>query len=268
MNEDNLNKKIVDATKWSSITGIVVKLVSPVTNMILARILAPEAFGVVATVTMITSFAEMYTDAGFQKYLVQHEFNNVDEKHKNANVAFWTNFSISLILWGLIVLFSEQLSILVGNPGMGKVISIGSIQLLITSFSSIQMALYRRNFDFKTLFIVRTISVFIPFIVTIPLAIAGLSYWSLIIGSLAIQLSNAIILTIKSDWKPSFFYDFNILKEMSSFSLWSLIEANSIWLTSWIDTFIIGSILNQYYLGLYKTSITMVNSLMDLIRVS
>lgn len=268
MKEDILNKKIINATKWSSFTELVAKLVSPVTNMILARILAPEVFGVVATVTMITSFAEMFANAGFQKYLVQHEFKNTEEKYKNANVAFWTNFSISIILWGLIFVFSEQLAILVGNPGLGNVISIGSIQLLITAFSSIQMALYRRNFDFKTLFMVRMISILIPFIVTIPLSLAGFSYWSLIIGSLTIQFSNAVVLTIKSEWRPSFFYNINILKEMFSFSIWSLIESISIWLTSWIDTFIIGSILSQYYLGLYKTSITMVNSLIALIQSS
>jgi PST family polysaccharide transporter len=48
VNEDNLNKKIIKATKWSSITEIAAKLVTPpVTNMILARILLPEAFGVI-----------------------------------------------------------------------------------------------------------------------------------------------------------------------------------------------------------------------------
>ena len=219
MNEDNLSKKIVDATKWSSITEIVAKLVSPVTNMILARILVPEAFGVVATVSMITSFAEMFTDAGFQKYLVQHEFKNINEKYKNANVAFWTNFTISIILWSFIVLFSKQLAILVGNPGLANVISIACIQLLITAFTSIQIALYKRNFDFKTLFIVRIISILIPFVVTIPLAFAGLSYWSLIIGSLTNHLLNAVILTIKSDWKPKFYYSIEILKEMFSFSI-------------------------------------------------
>lgn len=50
--------------------------------MILARILAPEAFGVVATIAMIISFAEMFTDAGFQKYLVQREFKDDIENIK------------------------------------------------------------------------------------------------------------------------------------------------------------------------------------------
>lgn len=268
MKEKNLQNKVINATKWSTITEIAAKLVSPVTNMILARILAPEAFGVVATVTMIISFADMFTDSGFQKYLVQHEFENEKEKYRNANVAFWTNFGISIFLWSIIILCREQLATLVGNPGLGNVIAIACFQLPLTSFSSIQMALYRRDFDFKTLFIVRIISVFVPFVVTIPLALLGLSYWALIIGSLAIQLLNATILTIKSKWKPKFYYNIQLLKEMFSFSVWSLIEAISIWLTTWVDTFIIGNALNQYYLGIYKTSISMVNALMALITAS
>lgn len=268
MKEENLKNKLVNATKWSTITEIAAKLVSPVTNMVLARIISPEAFGVVATVTMIMSFADMFTDAGFQKYLVQHKFKNEDEKFKNANVAFWTNFGISIFLWLIIIVFREQIAVSVGNPGLGNVIAIACVQLLLTSFSSIQMALYRRDFDFKTLFLVRMVAVCIPFVITIPLAFLGLSYWALIIGSIVIQLSNAVIMTVKSKWKPFLVYKIEILKEMLSFSIWSLIEAISIWFTAWVDVFIIGTALSQYYLGIYKTATTMVNVLMSLITAS
>lgn len=268
MKENYIENKVVNATKWASITEIASKMVSPITNMILARILSPEAFGVVATVTMIMSFADMFTDAGFQKYLVQHEFKNKYEKFKNANVAFWTNFGISIFLWIVIITFRKQIAISVGNPGLGNVIAISCVQLLLTSFSSIQMALYRRDFDFKTLFLVRIVLVCIPFVITIPLAILGLSYWSLIIGAIFAQLLNAVILTVKSKWKPKLFYSVNILREMLSFSIWSLIEAISIWLTVWVDIFVIGTSFNQYYLGLYKTSTSMVNALMNVIVAS
>lgn len=268
MREENLKTKFINATKWSTITEIAAKLVSPVTNMILARIVSPEAFGVVATVTMIMSFADMFTDAGFQKYLVQHEFKDENEKFKNTDVAFWTNIGISIFIWLVIIIFREKIALLVGNPGLGNVIAIACVQLLLTSFSSIQMALYRRDFDFKTLFLVRIVSVCVPFVVTIPLAFLGFSYWALIIGSIIIQLSNAVIMTIKSKWKPHLFYKIEILKEMMSFSIWSLIESISIWFTTWVDIFIIGSALSQYHLGVYKTSTSMVNILMSLITAS
>lgn len=265
---NNLKTHTITAAKWSSITEILAKLITPITNMILARILAPEAFGVVATITMIISFADMFTDAGFQKYIVQHEFESSEDMNISLNVSFWSNFVVSLILWLIIIVFSNQIAILVGNSGMGYVISIACIQLPLTSFSSIQMAIYRRNFDFKTLFLVRIMGVFIPLIITIPLALKGYSYWSLIIGTICNTLLSSIILTIRSYWKPKFTYNISVLKEILSFSIWTLIESISIWLTTWIDSFIIGLYLNEYYLGLYKTSVSLVNSILGIITAA
>ncbi|EHQ89375.1 lipopolysaccharide biosynthesis protein [Desulfosporosinus youngiae] len=268
MKDAELKEKMIKATKWSALTEIVAKLVIPVTNMILARLLTPEAFGIVAIVTMIISFTDMFADAGFQKYLVQHEFKSKEEKDQKAAVAFWTNLGISLFLWSVIALFCEPIATIVGNPGLGNVITIACIQLPLTSFSSIQIALYKRDFNYKTLFLVRIISIGLPFTVTIPLAILGFSHWALIIGSICGQLSNAIILTVNSNWKPTFFYRFTILKEMLSFCIWSLIEAISIWLTTWADSIIIASAFSSYYLGLYRTSTNMVNSLMGIITAA
>src|SRR5699024_11449307 len=107
--DKQIQRKIANATKWSSITQIIAKIISPLTNMVLARILAPEAFGVIVTITMIVSFAEMFTDSGFQKYLVQHEFKSLRHKNESANVAFLTNFGLAIIIWGLIAIFNEQI---------------------------------------------------------------------------------------------------------------------------------------------------------------
>ncbi|NLN88254.1 MAG: lipopolysaccharide biosynthesis protein [Syntrophomonadaceae bacterium] len=268
MENKNLNQTVGQAARWSTITEIAAKILTPITTMILARLLAPEAFGVVATVTMIVSFADMLANAGFQNYLVQREFR--DEKHQSdsTNVAFWTNLGISLCLWVGIAIFSEPIAYLVGNPGLGLVITVACVQLPITAFASIQMSLYRRSFDFKTLFTMRLISVSIPFVVTIPLALVGWGYWSLIIGTICGALANAVILTIKSPWKPSLFYDLKLLKEMFNFSAWSLMEAISIWLTGWIDIFIIGSALSVYFLGLYRTSLTMVSGILGIITAA
>jgi O-antigen/teichoic acid export membrane protein len=267
-NNNDLSVKIFNATKWSTVTEMIAKLIVPVTNMILARILVPEAFGVVATVTMIISFAEMLTDAGFQKYIIQREFDNETEKFQTITVAFWTNLVVSIILATVIAIYSESIATLVGNPGLGDVIILACVSLPLTSFSSIQMAVYRRNFNYKTLFYTRIISVFIPFVVTIPLAVAGFSYWSLIIGTICGNIVSALVLNFKSVWKPKFYYSFSILKKMLSFSLWSLVESVSIWLTSYIDIFIMGGFLNLHYLGLYKTSMTTVNGIMAIFTTS
>ena len=66
-----MDTKIVAAAKWSVITEVLAKLITPLTNIILAHMLAPTAFGILATIMMVISFAEMLADAGFQKFLLQ-----------------------------------------------------------------------------------------------------------------------------------------------------------------------------------------------------
>jgi len=268
VNNSGSRSVVLNAVKWASITEIAAKIIQPVTNMILARILLPEAFGVVVAISMVVSFIDIFTDAGFQKYLVQHEFENKQDQNNIINVAFWTSLLISVLFWGGIIVFRNPIAILIGNPMLGNVIVISCMQLPLNSIYGIQMALYRRKFDFHTLFVVRMVAVFLPFIVTIPLALFGLSYWALIIGSICGNLVSVGILTIKSEWKPNCYYNFEKLKDMLSFSVWSLIEAISIWLTAWVDALIVGSVLSSYYLGIYRTSLNMVNSLMAVVTAS
>lgn len=203
---DELTQKASSATKWSLVTEVVVKLISPLTQIALAHILAPEAFGVVATVTMVTSFADMLSDAGFQKYLIQHEFRDKSHLFRSANVAFVTNLFVSLALWSLVALFNEPLAALVGNDGLGIVLIVACASLPLTTLSSIQLALFHRAFSFKELFVVRVAVALVPLFVTVPLALLGFDFWSLVIGTIIGNLVNSLVLTLKSDWKPSFFF--------------------------------------------------------------
>lgn len=259
------NTRVATATKWSAITEIVAKLISPISTVILARILLPEAFGVVATVTMIISFAEIFSDAGFQKYLIQKSFSNDTEESNSTNVAFWSNLTISIILWGIIIIFKDEIAKLVGNPGLGNVLVVACISIPLAAFSSIQMALFKRNLNFKGLFKIRLVGITLPIIITIPLAFIFKSYWALIIGNIAVHFSNAILLTIYSKWRPSLYYNFTLLKTMFSFSGWIIIDTILVWATLYVDIFFIGRILNQYYLGIYKTSISTVEQIIAVI---
>jgi PST family polysaccharide transporter len=265
---ENLNGKIVNATKWSTITEVMGKLVAPVSSMVLARLLTPEAFGVVATLNMVIAFAEIFTDAGFQKYLIQQPFKDAVDRDKDTNVAFWTNLSMSCLLWGLIVIFAEPLATLVGNPGLGIVLIVACASIPLAAFSSIQMALFKKDLDFKTLFYRRLVSIFVPFVVTIPLAFLMRSYWALVIGTICVNLANAIILTVKSNWRPRLYYSFARLRRMFAFCSWAILDAILIWATAYMDIFFVGVMLNEHFLGLYKTSMTTVGQITSLITAT
>ena len=262
---DNLQKKSKGAAKWSLATELIVKIISPITQMILARLLAPEAFGMVATVTMVVNFADMFSDAGFQKYLVQHRFADVDDLHRHANVAFWTNLGVSVVLWILVAVFNDPIASFVGSPSLGFPLAIACLSLPMTAFSSIQMAIFHRRLNFKSLLPVRLSSTVLNFIVTVAMAFLGFGYWSLIVGTLVGNAINAVVLTRLSEWKPRFFYSFKLLKNMFSFSSWTLLESFTIWLSVWAGTFIVGNLLSSTELGYYRTPVMFVSGCFNII---
>jgi len=249
---ENINMKIVKATKWSTLTEVIVKMLSPITNMILARILTPEAFGIVASIS----------------YLVQHEFKNEEELNNSTTVAFWSNFAISCFIYILIFTTRNHIANMLRNPELEFAISIAGLNILLTAFSSIHIARYRRNFDFRTLFFIRIISSVVPFFVTIPIALIYKNYWALLIGTLVSNIINAVGLTLRSEWKPEFYFSLKHFKDMFSFSMWTFLDIITMWLVSYTGTFIVGYYLSEYYLGLYKISINTVDSYMNIITGS
>ena len=261
----DLEERSAGAAKWSLATEAIVKVISPISQLILARLLAPEAFGMVATVTMVVNLADMFSDAGFQKYLVQHGFRDKEDLYDNANVAFWTNFGVSVVLWCLIAAFNEPVAAFVGNPSLGTPLAVACLSLPLTSFSSIQMALFHRRLDFKSLMPVRLLSTLFNFGLTLALAFTGFGYWSLIVGTLAGGVVNAVGLTVQSEWKPRLFYSIDLLKAMFSFSGWTLLESFTIWLSAWAGTFVVGYFLGSTELGYYKTPITFVSGCFNII---
>ena len=263
-----MDTKIVAAAKWSVITEVLAKLITPLTNIILAHMLAPTAFGILATIMMVISFAEMLADAGFQKFLVQHEFESAQDKQEATDVAFIANLVFSLVLWSAIIIGRDELAVLVGNDGLGIPLAVMGAMIPLSAFSSVQMALYRRDFNFKFLLNIRLITILTPILISIPMALMGYDYWSLIAGILGAQLFTALALLKSRKNQIHLFFSGRVFMKMFSYSAWSLAEAFSIWLTAWVDTFIISRFLDAYYLGIYKMPLAIVTTVMAMATAS
>ena len=257
-----MDTKIVAAAKWSVITEVLAKLITPLTNIILAHMLAPTAFGILATIMMVISFAEMLADAGFQKFLVQHEFESTQDKQEAADVAFIANLVFSLVLWGAIIIGRDELAVLVGNDGLGIPLAVMGAMIPLSAFSSVQMALYRRDFNFKFLLNIRLITILTPILISIPMALMGYDYWSLIAGMLGSQLFTALALLKSRKNQIHLFFSSRVFMNMFNYSAWS------IWLTAWVDTFIISRFLDAYYLGIYKMPMAIVTTVMAMATAS
>jgi len=268
MNTNEIKIKTLNATKWSSITEVLAKIISPVINMILARILAPEAFGVLATVNMIIAFADVFVESGFQNFLIQHEFKNEQEERQYLDVAFWTNLIFSMLIWWMIILFQDDISRFAGNGDLGEVIAISAVVVPLSGIIGIQNSIIKKRLEFKKLFYVRIPSSFVPLVVTIPLALLGFDYWSLIIGNIVGTIVRSVLLVVVGGYKPHFYYNFSQLRYMLKFGTVTLLDGLAIWGTNWIDTLLIVNMMSEYQLGLYKNSISIVTNLFAIVTAS
>lgn len=258
-------KVIIDSTKWSVVSEFLSKLASPLANIFLARLLAPEVFGLVTSFTMVTAFAEIFTDSGFQKYIVQHEFEDEEELEKNINVAFIVNFIFSILIWLVIFLTRHVIGRVIGCEGYGNEIAVISLLIPLKGLSSIQNALFQRQFMFKQLAPIRFITSLIPVVVTIPLAVFFRNVWALIIGNLVKEVVMATLLTVKSTWKPKLFFRLKYLKMMFSECMWLMIDSLLIWVTAYASVFIVNHMFDAYYTGLYKTGVNTIQPYISLL---
>ena len=268
MNTSEIKAKTLNATKWSSVTELLAKIISPIINMILARILAPEAFGVLATINMIIAFADVFIESGFQNFLIQHEFKDEQEEHQYMDVAFWCNLILSLLIWLIIFIFRNSIAKFVGNGDVGNVIVIACGVVPLSAIIGIQNCIIKKKLEFKKLFFVRVPTSVVPLFVTIPLALLGFDYWALIIGNIVGTVIRSILLFVIGKYRPRFYFDFSKLLYMAKFGSITLLDGLAIWGTNWIDTLLIASTMTDYQLGLYKNSISLITNLFSIVTAS
>lgn len=256
-----ITHKAMRSVKWSASMEIVSRTASPIVTVILARLLTPTDFGVVATAMIAISFAQMFWDAGLSKALVQTDKAPEDATH----VVFWTNVGLGLVIYAILYVTAPWLAAFFNSPETGPVLRVLGLQIVIASLSSVQQALFVRELDFRRLFWVKLITAFVPGIIAIPLAFYGYGVWALVIGSLAGQTLNLVLLWRFSQWRPRLQYDRHLARGMFGFGIWVLAESLGAWLIMWGDNLIVGRFLGIDELGVYRTGWMLVTIIFGLV---
>lgn len=249
------------AFKWSFLSELAAKAIQPVVFIVLARILSPEDFGVIAAATMVIAFSQIFWEAGMANAVIQRQ----TKIEASANAAFWINITLGIFISSLLFVFADQIASTLSHDGrVNAVLKVMTLQIILGAFSSVQTAMLQKEMGFKKLFWVRFASVSIPGIASVPLAFYGWGIWALVIGTLCGQLSQVVMLWRLSHWKPKLQFSNQVAREISKFG--ALVSATSLvtWFFAWGDTFVIGHFLGMHNLGLYRTG----NQFSDLIFVS
>lgn len=242
---------VTHALKWSFLSEVASKAVQPIVFIILARLLTPEDYGVVASATMVISFSQIFWEAGMGKAIIQYQ----GDDSAAANVAFWVNHGLGTVVAGVLIAISGLLANQVFHDArVAPVLQVMAIQVFLSASASIHTALLQKAMNFKVLFWVRMSTVAVPGLFSIPLAWSGMGYWALVAGTLAGQLMQVLILWKISAWKPALKFDLTIASRLIRFGAWVAVSGLLGWFYTWADSLAVGIVLGPRELGLYRTS--------------
>lgn len=219
-----------------------------VVGVILARLLSPREFGLVAMVTIIIGFATIFSELGFGGALVQKD--NVDELHLSS--VFWLNLGVGALLTIFFIVGAPLVAHFYEEPILVPLTTLLSFNFMIGSVNIVQRTLLMKSLDFRKLSVIEIVAVTVAGGVAILLAYAGFGVWSLVIQSLLLSAMMAILLWVFSSWRPKWLFNWNAVKELLGFST-SLFGTSTLnYTVRNIDYVLIGRFLGPNPLGIYS----------------
>ncbi|MBN1890306.1 MAG: lipopolysaccharide biosynthesis protein [Thermoflexales bacterium] len=251
---DDVNKKSVGAVKWVYLQTAFPKLLRPLTTVILARLLAPSVYGLVAIASTTIALLDILRDMGMSRALIQSDEN---EDHV-FNIVFWSNLVFGLVLYGMLLVSAPWIAGFFHQPSAVPVLRVLGFQLIVASLGAVHRNILVRRIEFDKLFVVDLLPNLIPLFVTIPLAYIGWGVWSLVVGSLAASIVQTALLWWRTSWRPKFQYDFGLGRQLLVFGFLCALEALMGWFYVYGDNAIVGHYLDVSDLGLYTVSYNLV----------
>lgn len=238
---------------WNTLLRIPVQIIAFAISIIIARILMPKDFGIMAIVMMLIGYSNLLTSFGLGDAVVQ---KNIKDKI-TLNTIFTFNLVVSLILTVIFYLLSGYIAETFNAPECEAVVKVMSLVFILTSFTVLPMALLRRDMDYKAVSLFDMARIIIMSLSTLLFAINDYSYWSLVYGQLIALFVVTVALCVKVQWLPNLYYSHKSMKSVFNFGIWTFIRVQLIFVGQHVDRFIVGKWIGVTNLGFYDKAITL-----------
>ncbi len=244
----DLRRQTLSALAWSFAGQFLKQGASFVIGVILARLLVPEHFGLIAMVLAFTRFASIFMNLGLSLAIIQQR----ETTQADLSTIFWTNMAIAATLTSLFFLGAPWLARFYEQPLLEPMTRALSFSFLIEGSAIVQRALFAKKVDFKTYTLVNAASVTVAGALGVALAIYGYGVWSLVWHQLAVSIVSAALIWMVGPWRPSLTFRRASLKKVMSFSLYLLGDKLLTSFFEQADKMILGKLTTTYTLGLYN----------------
>ncbi|MBP2234151.1 PST family polysaccharide transporter [Sinorhizobium kostiense] len=217
-----------------------------VSVVVLARLLAPEDFGLVASVSPIVAFVGLFQNLGLQQAVIQRK----EITERQLNQVFWISTLVGLVCTAVVVALSPAVAAFYGDRRMTAIAIAAALPLLLGSLAALPLALMNRHLKFGQLALNDVCAAFAGLLVTATAAWFGMGYWSLVIGPAASASLALIAAWLSTRWmpgRPEFRVDRDIISfgaNLTGFNLVNFLSRN-------LDNILIGKFSGPVELGYY-----------------
>ena len=241
-----MQKEITNAFKWVLIGKISNQLVGFVITVILARLLFPEDFGLLAMIVAFSSLVSGFVNLGFSSAIIQAK--QINEKELSS--VFYLNIGIGITLAFIFFLSSSFIADFYNDLRLINISKVFSLTFVINSLGLVSLALLEKKLKFKEIMYINIISGFSSGIIGLILAFSGYGVWSILIQSLFNEFFKSILALYFSKYIPLLYFNIHSLKNLWGFGMPLFLSGlfNSIF--SKIDYLIIGKFFPAALLGL------------------
>jgi len=211
----NLLISTIQGIGWTSISRFLYLTIGFTITSILAHLLNPDDFGLLAMVLVFTNFAAIFKDLGLSTAIIQKK----DLSDVELSSCFWLNILIGSFITLSLILFSPLIARFYNEKRLIPIIIAISTNFFISSLGSTHSALLTKKLNFKPLAIIDILTITIAGISAIILAIIGFGVWSLIFRQIILTSLTVLLLWHYSNWRPKFILNWKKSKKLFNFGL-------------------------------------------------
>lgn len=212
--EKSLKSQMISGFVWRLVQRTASQAVSLVISIVLARILMPEDYGVIAMVTVFTSIALVFINTGFSSAIVQKK----DLTDEDTSTMFYAGMLMSFVLYGILFLAAPYISIMYKEPLLTDILRVEGLIVVLGATYSVQQALINRALEFKKNFVIGICSTIIQGVTGIVLALNGFGPWALVFSTLVHYVVSSVMMWFIVKWKPKLIFSVASFKSMFGFS--------------------------------------------------
>lgn len=245
---DEISKEqFTHGTIWKLLERFTGRGIALVISVVLARLLTPDDYGLIALTTVFTNLTEILIDAGFSTALIRKK--DVDDE--DYACVFAISSLISVFLYVVLFFAAPLIARYYGRSELVSVLRVMSLVLFIQAFASTRNALVNRNMQFKLLMKCNTIAALVSGCVGIGLAYSGMGVWALVVQRLMQQTIITVLLFLRVRWRPKFVFDYVRFKDLFKFSIGVIGSSLINYFENCVNSLIIGKHYSVADLGYY-----------------